>query len=255
MKFIFITNLPDMANYAFVNGAERIMVDLEVNGKVERQKCRNTLISNHSFGDLEKIKEKNSKIQLVCRINPFFDGTKSEVENAISRGADYIMLPMFRSNSEVEMVYHIIRGRAKLILLFETPQSIIRVHEIAAARHFDEAHIGLNDLSLAFGIDFMFELLGSGIIDFIADSFNTFNVPFGLGGIAKYGEGIARSELVMSEHVRLGSSSVILSRSFHEYSGSLGEMINKIDFKKEIDLLKQCEANFIQDNKSHVRTE
>jgi hypothetical protein len=247
MKYIFINNQPDLSNYAFLNGATRIMVDIELNGKKERQSLRDTLISDHKIEDIKGIKKINHNIPVICRINSLHAFTKSEVNNAISSGADFIMLPMFKSLGEVKEVYDFINKRAKLILLFETPQSLLRIHQICSSKYFDEAHIGLNDLSLGMGIDFMFELLTSGIVEYMADCFNFYSVPFGIGGIAKFGEGIASSELVMSEHVRLGSTSVILSRSFHEYSKSLTELTSRINFKHEIDLLNKCEFDLSQE--------
>lgn len=240
MNYIFITNNPDLANYTYLNGATRIMVDLEIIGKNERQKGLNSVISNHKLADIKNIKLINKNIQLICRINPVHSATKFEIDQAILNGANYIMLPMFTTSKEVDYTYNLINGRAKLILLFETPQAIIRIREIVSERKFDEAHLGLNDLSLAMGINFMFEILTSGIVDYVSSYFKYANIPFGIGGIAKYGEGIASSELVMSEHVRLGSSSVILSRSFHEYSNTIQELKSRINFKEEICNLNNC---------------
>ncbi|MDE0564737.1 hypothetical protein [Exiguobacterium sp. B2(2022)] len=39
-------------------------------------------------------------------------------------------------------------------------------------------------------------------------------IPYGFGGIARIGEGRVPAERIIPEHVRLGSSCVILSRSF-----------------------------------------
>ena len=86
---------------------------------------------------------------MICRINPVYTNTEYEINQAINFGADYIMLPMFTSCKEINYVYQTIKKRAKLILLFETPLSIVRVQQIVNEKNFDEAHIGLNDLSLA----------------------------------------------------------------------------------------------------------
>lgn len=40
------------------------------------------------------------------------------------------------------------------------------------------------------------------------------SIPFGFGGIARIGEGDLPSDYILGEHVRLGSTSVILSRTF-----------------------------------------
>jgi len=246
MNFIFITNKPDLANFAFKNGATRIMVDIEINGKIQRQKGLNTLISDHKIEDIKAIKKINENIPVICRINPVCNETKSEIEQAVLNGANYIMLPMFKSNKEVRYVNEIINNRAKLILLFETLQSLLKIDEITSDFSFDEAHIGLNDLSIAFGSNFMFEILTSGISEHMTKYFVKNKIPFGIGGIAKYGEGIANSELILSEHVRLGSKSVILSRSFHEYSQNVEELTERINFSEEIQLLKNCYQSYLK---------
>ena len=40
------------------------------------------------------------------------------------------------------------------------------------------------------------------------------NIPYGFGGIAALGKGMLPAECIIKEHYRLGSSIVILSRSF-----------------------------------------
>ena len=40
------------------------------------------------------------------------------------------------------------------------------------------------------------------------------NIPFGVGGVARMDQGLLKGEVIMKEHVRLGSSMVILSRTF-----------------------------------------
>lgn len=239
LNFIFITNKPDLANFAFNNGATRIMVDTEINGKIERQKGLNTLISDHKIEDIKAIKKINEDIPVICRINPVYSETRFEIEQAILNGADFIMLPMFKSNEEVKFVNSVIAKRVKLILLFETLESLLKIDEITSDFSFDEAHIGLNDLSIAFGSNFMFEILTSGIVEYMSNYFVKNKIPFGIGGIAKYDEGIAKSQLIISEHARLGSTSVILSRSFHEYSQNLDELTKRVDFSHEIELLKK----------------
>ena len=74
--------------------------------------------------DIKNIKIVDNNIQVICRINPVHSNTEFEINEAIFYGANFIMLPMFTTSNEVDYVYRLINGRAKLILLFETPQSI-----------------------------------------------------------------------------------------------------------------------------------
>lgn len=215
------------------------MVDLETIGKSERQKNLDTVKSNHSFEDIIKIKRKlkNTSTQLITRINPLHEKTKNEIDTAFSNGTDYIMLPMFTSKEEVEQVINFINNRVKLILLFETPESIHNVDTILNLNKIDEVYIGLNDLSIAYKLKFMFELLPSSTIEILAAKFKEKNIPFGIGGISRIGNGQLDPKLILSEHVRLGSSRVIISRSFTERAQSVDELIKIMNFKEEISLL------------------
>ena len=238
MKYIQITNNPKLAKYISDCGVDLIMVDLETIGKSERQKNLDTVKSNHSLEDIIKIKRKlkNASTQLITRINPLHEKTKNEIDTACNNGTDYIMLPMFSSKEEVEQVIHFINSRVKLILLFETPGSINNVDPILKLNKIDEAYIGLNDLSIAYKLKFMFELLPSSY-RLLATKFKEKNIPCGIGGISRIGSGHLDPKLILSEHVRLGSSRVIISRSFTERAKSVDELIKIMNFKEEISLL------------------
>lgn len=239
MKYIQIANSPELAKYISDCGVDLIMVDLETIGKSERQKNLDTVKSNHSLEDIIKIKRKlkNANTQLITRINPLYEKTKNEIDTAYSNGTDYIMLPMFTSKEEVEQVINFINNRVKLILLFETPESIHNVDTILNLNKIDEAYIGLNDLSIAYKLKFMFELLPSSPIEHLATKFKERKIPFGIGGISRIGSGQLDPKLILSEHVRLGSSRVIISRSFTERAQSVDELMKKMNFKEEISLL------------------
>lgn len=83
----------------------------------------------------------------------------------------------------------------------------------------DEIHIGLNDLHLSMGLSFMFELFSNGIIDEIVKKIKQKNIPFGIGGISRIGDGDIPAEKIIAEHYRLGSQAAILSRGFCDIKG------------------------------------
>ena len=122
--------------HSIESGVDIIMVDLETIGKKERQKEFNTVISNHKLNDIIKIKKCIGNSTLV-RSNPIHKKIREEIENIINNGADIIMLPMFTQVNEVELFIDIIRGRAKTMLLFETPQSVCRANEISKLNGID----------------------------------------------------------------------------------------------------------------------
>ena len=50
-------------------------------------------------------------------------------------------------------------------------------------------HIGLNDLHLAMGMSFMFQLLSDGVVEQLAKKITAKGIPFGFGGIARMASG------------------------------------------------------------------
>ena len=100
------------------------------------------------------------------------------------------------------------------MLLVETPEAVEIIDDILALDGIDEIHIGLNDLSLGYGMKFMFELLTDGTVERLCRKFHAKGIPYGFGGIAALGKGMLPAERVIREHYRLGSTRAILSRSF-----------------------------------------
>lgn len=241
MKLLFITNQPDLARYAEHSGVDRIFVDLETLGKFERQGHRDTLISRHTVDDVQTIRYALTTSELLVRINPWNINSAVEIEEVIACGADFIMLPMIKSRAEVQMAGQCIGGRARFIPLIETVASAAQIGEIAALPYVDELYIGLNDLHLEMKCRFMFEPLANGMIDKMVAAIQRAGKPFGFGGIARVGEGIVPAELILGEHVRLGSSSVILSRTFHRQADSIDLLKSFMDFEVEIKKLRQKE--------------
>ena len=86
--------------------------------------------------------------------------------------------------------------------------------EILEIDGIDEIFIGLNDLSLGYGMKFMFELLSDGTVERLCKKFKSKGIPYGFGGLASLNGGLLPGHMVLKEHYRLGSSCVILSRSF-----------------------------------------
>lgn len=211
---MYITNNPEVALIAEKNGVDRIWIDLETLGKEERQKNMNTVKSNHKISDIYKIKPLLSSSKLLVRINPWNENSKEEIEKVIKAGAEIIMLPMWKTYQEVKEFIQIIDGRVKTMLLLETKEGAECLDNILDIEGIDEIHIGLNDLHLSYNLKFMFELLSNGAIEKICGKIAKKNIPYGFGGIAKIGEGLLPAENILIEHYRLGSTRVILSRSF-----------------------------------------
>ena len=116
------------------------------------------------------------------------------------------------------------------------------IDEILSVTGIDEIFVGLNDLSLGYGKKFMFELLADGTVEMLCGKFKKKGIPYGFGGIASLGKGMLPAEYIIKEHYRLGSSCVILSRSFCNTSlvGSISEV--KDIFDVEMAKLRAYEA-------------
>lgn len=237
IKFILITNDPHLAAHAEDCGVSRIFVDLEKNGKKERQGHLDTLISSHAMSDVAAIKSVLSFSELLVRVNPLHEGSQQEVDEAIESGADLLMLPMFRSADEVQLFVEMVKGRAGVIPLLETYDAAESIEALVKIPGISEIYIGLNDLHLDMKLRFMFEPLANGLVDQLVRVIADAGIPFGFGGIARVGEGVIPGELVLAEHLRLGSSSVILSRTFHRKSDGLQEFEANLNLKDEIKCL------------------
>lgn len=214
MKLLFITNNPIIALGAEQAGVDRIFVDLETIGKSDRQGGMDTVQSSHTVEDVRNMRRILTKSELFVRVNQIYPGSQAEIDAVIEAGADVIMLPYFKTVAQVEAFLQYVNGRVKTCLLFETPESVSIVREILALDGIDECYIGLNDLHLGYGQTFLFEPLANGTVDEIAHEFIVAGKPFGFGGIARSGEGMLSADVVLAEHIRLGSSMVILSRAF-----------------------------------------
>lgn len=215
MKTILITGDPVLAAEAEAVGITRVMVDLENIGKKERQASRNTFISAHRKEDIGDVRAALTKSELIVRINPWHAGSPTEVEDAVKDNADVVMLPMITNLSQIDAAARALRGRARLLPLVETAYSMAHIESIAARPDVKELYIGLNDLHLSLGLNYLFEPLALGLIDWMAERIRKQGKAFGFGGIgALAGGGELPAELILAEHARLGSTSVILSSRF-----------------------------------------
>ncbi|WP_128425439.1 aldolase/citrate lyase family protein [Gudongella oleilytica] len=214
LKLMYITNNAYIAKIAENSGVDWIFIDLEINGKEERQGHLDTVISRHHIDDVKKIKEVLSTSELLVRVNPIFEGSKAEIDRVIDDGADIVMLPFFQSKEEVAEFSNYVGGRAKTMLLLETPEAAESIDDILSVDGIDYIHIGLNDLHLGYGMKFMFELLADGTVENLCKKIRGRGIPYGFGGIAQLGQGDLPAEYVIAEHHRIGSSMAILSRSF-----------------------------------------
>lgn len=220
LKLMYITNNPEIAKIAEEAGVDRIFVDMEYIGKAKRQGGMDTVQSHHTVEDIKRIREVIHKAEIIVRVNPIHEASEeycsseTEINDVIEAGADIIMLPYFKTLEEVICFLKIINKRTRTMLLVETPEAVDIIDDILNLEGIGEIHIGLNDLSLGYGRKFMFELLADGTVEKLCVKFKMKGIPYGFGGIASIGHGELPAEDIIKEHYRLGSTCVILSRSF-----------------------------------------
>ena len=264
---MYITNRPEIAQIAESAGVDRIFVDMEYIGKDVRQGGMDTVQSHHTAEDVKKISNAIVKAELLVRINPIhhasdvYGSSKEEIDQAIENGAQILMLPYFKTVDEVNIFLELVGGRAKTMPLVETSEAVSYIDEILKL-DIDEIFIGLNDLSLGYGKKFMFELLADGTVEDLCYKFKKRGIPYGFGGIAALGGGMLPAEKIITEHYRLGSDCVILSRSFCdtnriEHMGVISSTfvngIRKIrEYEKEVAFHRDFFENNIKDVKAGV---
>lgn len=215
IKLMYITNNIEVAKIAENAGVDRIWIDLEVNGKEERQKGLDTVKSKHQIKDIGEVKNILTKAEMLVRVNSIYDGSKEEIDKVVEQGADIIMLPYFKSAKEVKTFIDLVNKRSKTMLLIETPEAVENIDEILKLKGIDELHIGLNDLHLGYNKKFMFELLTDGTVEYLCNKFKEYGYSqYGFGGISRLGTGTLPAEDILTEHYRVGSNAAILSRSF-----------------------------------------
>lgn len=264
LKLMYITNRPKIAQIAEHAGVDRIFVDMEYIGKSERQGGMDTVQSHHTIDDVRAIRNSVTKAEVMVRVNPIHEATeqytssKEEIDAVIEAGADILMLPYFKSVQEVKTFIQLVDGRAKTLPLIETPEAVEVIDEILELSGLDEIYVGLNDLSLGYGKKFMFQLLADGTVERLCLKFKQKGIPYGFGGIAALHKGMLPAEYVIREHYRLGSTCVILSRSFCD--------TNKISDVEEIksifasglkdirELEQECEkfSRYFSDNEKEI---
>lgn len=236
LELMYITNRTDVAELAQSAGIDRVFVDMEYIGKDLRQGGLDTVQSHHTIEDVKKLRPILTSSKLLVRCNPIHPATAQylssarEIDSIIEAGADIIMLPYFKTAREVELFVSLVNNRARTCILLETAEAAENIDEILAVKGVDEVYIGLNDLHLCYGMDFMFQLLADGTVEKLADRIKAKGMSFGFGGVARIGTGTLPAECIFGEHYRLGSDRVILSRAFCDVSKekSIGDIKEKL---------------------------
>lgn len=217
INLFYITNNIIEAQIVDKLDIDWIFIDIEKIGKKERQVGRNTVLSDHSIDDVQKIRGVINNSKILVRCNPIGTHSKKEIEEINNTsGIDMVMLPFFKTAKEVQIFIDLLdTSKVEPALLIETTSAIYNLNDILNIYPFKYVHIGLNDIHIERKTGFMFEPFIDGLLSKIVNKLNDNNVKFGIGGIGKIGSNLLpTAECIINEHTRLNSSGVILSRTF-----------------------------------------
>lgn len=261
LKLMYITNKADTARIAQAAGVDRIFVDMEYIGKDLRQRGMDTVQNRHTLEDLAAIRAAVTRSKVLVRCNPIheqtdiYPGSAAEINGIVAGGADVIMLPYFKTTREVSTFLDLVGGRVRTCLLVETPEAVENIHEILALPGIDEVLIGLNDLSLGYGRKFLFELLADGTVEKLCRIFAEKAIPYGFGGIASLGRGMLPAEYILKEHYRLGSTCVILSRSFCNINQITDRQVVRSLFMDGVSQIRKLELECAEGRVDYARNQ
>ncbi|MGK5115217.1 MULTISPECIES: aldolase/citrate lyase family protein [unclassified Geodermatophilus] len=210
MDLFLFTVDPAWGSDVVAAGAAGIVVDWERRGKHRRQRGEGTQINADTPEDLSRVRAATAG-RLLCRVNGFGPWTAAEVDDAVARGADEVLLPMVRSAEQVDRTLDLVDGRCGLGILVETQDAVHRTPELAR-RPLSRIYVGLNDLRIDRGATQLFTPLVDGTVDAVRAAVHQ---PFGVGGLTLPECGFpVPAELLAAELVRLGTDFTFLRRSF-----------------------------------------
>ena len=211
MDLLVFSADPTVARDVVSAGAAGVIIDWERRDKARRQAGQGTQINQDTPGDLRRVRAATPG-RVICRINGYGPWTAAEVDQAVSLGADELLLPMVRRPEQVERTLALVAGRCGLGILIETGEAVQRAAALADLP-LARVYVGLNDLRIDRGSDCLFEPLVDGTVERVRGQVR---VPFGVAGLTRPDAGLpVPSRLIAAELVRLGASFTFLRRSFH----------------------------------------
>jgi 2-keto-3-deoxy-L-rhamnonate aldolase RhmA len=229
MQFTLWTDDPALAAAAARAGVARIGPDFETFGKRERQPNGDNRIADHHASALPSLRAVIGQARLHVRSNPLHRGLAQELDACIDAGVTSVMVPMVRSVDTARKVIAMVRGRAEIIVMVEHADALPIADELAALEGVAELYVGANDLARSLGYPTRFNVLGSALIETVAESAHRHGRGFGFFGIARPDDASlpVPADLVYAEQVRLGATNFVLARSFGATQENIAEGLDR----------------------------
>jgi hypothetical protein len=200
------------AQAAVAAGITRLVVDLEVVGKHERQVGHDTQVNTHQVSDIVTVR-RAAGCAVTCRVNSVGAGTDDEIEAVVDTGADEVLVPMAREVAEVERVLDAVGGRAAVAVMVET-QAAVDLADALASLPVSRLYLGLLDLWIDRRSRHPFEALADGTIDRVAEVARCRGRGFGFGGLTLPGGGYPLPVQHLFNELSRTSTFTFLRRSF-----------------------------------------
>lgn len=223
LKIIIATNNLKIIEKCY-GAIDRIMIDFE-------NHTYDSLDGPYTIEDLKKIRLEFPDKDIVIRLARESDSWDKELINElVSYNPNYILAPMIKSGADLERLREIVPNNIEIIPMIETPESLIRIKEIASCIGTKEAHIGLHDLGKVFNTQSMSRIIASGLVDYLCHSMMQMNLKYGFIGYYFSKNKISYKNIIQ-KHLDLYSSRIIF-HSCHLRSHLQSENYN--DYKNFI---------------------
>ena len=231
LECIFIDNSARGAKLAERLNIKRFMVDFESEGKAARQNKKNSRISEHSFEDLQRLRDNLKDTKLMVRMDPN-RSLEKQLHCFKDANVDEVMIPMINNYEFLNDIYKMMGADFELVPLIETCYSLKHIDKILQLLEPKYVHFGLNDLHLEMKLKNMFLVYKNEMFHDAINVVQKKSLSFGIGGIAPLSAKLdLNPKHVLELLVSHKATGVILSRAFNkllddelEFSNSFQEL-------------------------------
>jgi hypothetical protein len=237
-RLIFCTSSPEVALFVLNAGADRVFIDLEITGKAARQKNKSA-VTGHSIDQIGPMAAVCAD-KLYIRVDGFGFEALEQAKKLHSHSGAGIIIPMFKRSDDL-IIFKKISNNLKIVGLAETAAALENLESILDTGILKEVHVGLRDLAIDMGYNFLFELLLHPLVVRASLVCAQRGVPFYIGGIAPLGCGLIPPEVLLPVYFMLNSCGSFMSRDFGAAASDMAQLNDlgkKDNLKSAIEQIK-----------------